>query len=76
MPDARAGEGQAATAAQEHDDDDTSLGARVNEMLHQALGEEPCASACTHVIKGEWTALGVANVFTRAAEAAERARRG
>lgn len=41
---------------------------RVNLLLHQALGvEEPCDTGCTHVVEGEWTALGVANVIGRQA---------
>ena len=42
---------------------------RVNELLHQALGvDEPCDTGCTHVVEGEWTALGVANVIGRRAQ--------
>jgi hypothetical protein len=35
----------------------------VNAALHNG---EPCTSACTHVIVGRWTALGIANVIARA----------
>jgi len=47
----------------------------VNAVLHNGLGiEEPCATACTHVIAGSWTVLGVANVIGRA-DARDSARR-
>lgn len=44
----------------------------VNETLHKALGAEPCETACTHLVVGQWTALGIANVIARAEEQARR----
>jgi hypothetical protein len=40
---------------------------RVREAVNAALhaGARPCATACTHVIVGRWTALGIANVIAR-----------
>lgn len=38
----------------------------VNAALH--AGAKPCEHACTHVIVGRWTALGIANVIARADE--------
>jgi hypothetical protein len=43
----------------------------VNDLLHRALGVDPCASACVHVVAHSWTALGVANVMGRRAESEE-----
>lgn len=40
----------------------------VNKKLHWGFGAVPCQSACTHVIVGRWTALGIANVIARADE--------
>ena len=38
----------------------------LNAVLHKLLGVwTPCQTACTHVIDGEWTALGAANVLAR-----------
>jgi hypothetical protein len=41
----------------------------VNKVLHRGMGAPgtagPCETACTHVIVGNWTALGIANVFAR-----------
>ena len=36
----------------------------VNQVLHGAA--KPCEAACTHVIVGSWTALGIANMVERA----------
>lgn len=48
----------------------------VNSLLHAGLGvDEPCESACTHVVTGPWTALGVANVMGRRAAAVTEAQR-
>lgn len=48
---------------------DRALQARVNEALHRGLGAgKACETACTHVVLGGWTALGV--VFARHAAAA------
>lgn len=44
---------------------DRELATAVNALLHQALGTAPCESACTHIVSGRWTALGVANVVGR-----------
>lgn len=60
---------------------------RVNELLHLGIAASTdrangvelrptdpvhvCETACTHVIDGGWTALGVANVFARRAQAIE-----
>lgn len=39
---------------------------KINVRLHALLGvESACQTACTHVVQGEWTALGVANVLGR-----------
>lgn len=39
---------------------------RLNTVLHRQMGVwTPCQTACTHVIDGEWTALGAANVLAR-----------
>lgn len=35
----------------------------LNRVLH--AGAKPCRSACSHVIAGRWTALGIANVLAR-----------
>jgi hypothetical protein len=47
----------------------------VNRLLHEAIDPhiEPCATACTHVVNGWWTALGVANVIRRAEQASNHA---
>lgn len=37
----------------------------VNALLHRGFDAEPCESACTHVVHGRWTALGIANVIAR-----------
>lgn len=42
------------------------VGAVVNARLHQTFeGAEPCETACTHVVIGFWTALGIANTISR-----------
>lgn len=46
----------------------SELADKLNEALHNG---PPCASACTHVIYGEWTALGIANVISRTKERGE-----
>ena len=51
----------------------------LNRVLH--MGATPCRTACTHVICGQWTALGAANMLSRATDAtadaaAARADRG
>lgn len=47
---------------------------KINVRLHELLDvfggralatTKPCETACTHVIIGEWTALGAANVLGR-----------
>ncbi len=39
---------------------------RLNAVLHRQMGVwTPCLTACTHIIDGEWTALGAANVLAR-----------
>lgn len=42
---------------------------RLNMALHRLFGQDvkPCETACTHVIAGQWTALGAANVLSRVA---------
>lgn len=38
----------------------------LNERLHELLTTDvACETACTHLIVGEWTALGAANVLAR-----------
>lgn len=37
----------------------------LNARFHELLGVSVCEHACTHVILGEWTALGAANVLSR-----------
>lgn len=40
--------------------------ANLNEALHGLLGaSETCSHGCTHVVYGQWTALGLANVAGR-----------
>ncbi len=35
----------------------------VNLALHQVMGVTvPCDHACTHLVSGEWTCLGLANL--------------
>lgn len=44
-------------------------GQRINDLLHQGIGEEPCDTACVHLVSPEFsdaTMLGIANVFARA----------
>lgn len=39
---------------------------KINVRLHALLDcWPPCETACTHVLHGEWTALGAANVLGR-----------
>lgn len=42
----------------------------INRQLHAP--DEPCETACTHVVIGQWTMLGIANVAGRRAAAVER----
>ena len=37
----------------------------INRWTHASFGLPPCQSACTHVVQGQWTALGLANVAAR-----------
>jgi hypothetical protein len=43
--------------------DNPHIADTVNAMLHRPFGSAPCTTACTHVISGQWTALGIANVL-------------
>ena len=45
----------------------------INAALH--AGAKPCETACTHVIVGRWTALGIANVIARADQSEREAAR-
>lgn len=40
---------------------------KINEALHRLIGADPCATACTHHLKGTgtWSLSGVANVAAR-----------
>lgn len=44
--------------------DDDEVRDAVNAALHGDI--EPCENACTHIIVGRWTALGIANTIARA----------
>lgn len=38
---------------------------KLNEALHALIYRRPCKTACTHVVVGTWTILGIANVVGR-----------
>lgn len=49
----------------------------INRVLHELnlFHGEPCRSACTHIVTGQWTCLGAANVLARSTDDLSVARR-